>query len=103
MNRKRRLAGQKGIHSINIKVTALGREEAERKKLRDGTEVDTVKVFIKIWSANAVKESSFKVDDSAWITLVNVFDVDTFKHCLECKALQTQKLCDENRGHRMEL
>ena len=37
----------------SIKVTAVGREEAERKKLRDGAEVDTTKVFIKIWSANA--------------------------------------------------
>mmetsp|Transcript_26174 Transcript_26174/g.37481 ORF Transcript_26174/g.37481 Transcript_26174/m.37481 type:complete len:346 (-) Transcript_26174:540-1577(-) len=110
LNRKRRLAGQKKIPSI--KVTAVGREEAERKKLRDGTEVDTVNVFIKIWSANAVlmkdlesmlKEGSFKDADGAWITFVNVIDVDTFKYCLECKALQTQKLWDENGGCRTEL
>ena len=110
LNRKRRLAGEKKIPSIQ--VTAVGREESERKKLRDGAEVDTVKVFIKIWSANAVlmknlesmlKEGSYKDADGAWITFVNVFDVDTFKHCLECKALQTQKLWDENGGCRTEL
>eukprot|EP00981_Chlorochromonas_danica_P004530 scaffold912_cov187-Ochromonas_danica.AAC.8 len=53
LNRKRRRAGQKKIPSI--KVTAIGRDEAERKKLRDGAEVDTTRVYyIKISSANAV-------------------------------------------------
>eukprot|EP01036_Dinobryon_divergens_P036366 gene36366-47337_t len=109
-NRKRRLAGQKRIPSI--KLTAAGREESEKKKMRDGAEVDTVKVYIKIWSANAVlmkdlesmlKEGSYRDADGAWITFVNVFDVATFKHCLECKALQTQKLWDENGGCQTEL
>ena len=110
LNRKRRLAGQKRIPSI--KLTAVGREESEKKKLRDGAEVDTVKVYIKIWSANAVlmkdlesmlKEGSYRDADGAWITFVNVFDVATFKYCLEYKALQTQKLWDENGGCRTEL
>jgi hypothetical protein len=107
--KKRKLDGQK--RKPSIKLTAAGREEYE-KKLRDGAEVDTVKVFIKIWSANAVlmrnlesmlKEGSYKDADGAWITFVNVFDVDTFKYCLEFKALQTQKLWDENGGCRTEL
>lgn len=52
LNRKRRRAGQKKIPSI--KITATGREEPERKKLRDGAEIDTIKVYIKISSANPV-------------------------------------------------
>ena len=105
LNRKRRFAGQKKLPSI--KVTAVGREEAERKKLRDGAEVDTTKVFIKIWSANAglmrdlegvLKEGSFRDADGAWITFVNVLNVDTFNHCLKCKAVQTQKMWDDNGG-----
>lgn len=105
LNRKRRRAGQKKIPSI--KVTAIGRDEAERKKLRDGAEVDTTRVYIKISSANAVllkdlegmlKEGSSRDVDGGWITFVNVLDIDIFKHCLECKALLTQKLWDENGG-----
>ena len=52
LNKKRWLVEQMKIPSI--KVTAVGREEAERMRLRDGEEIDTVKVLIKIWSANAV-------------------------------------------------
>ena len=67
-----------------------------------------MKVFIKIWSANdnlmkdlesMLKEGSFRdAGDGAWITFVNVINVTTFNHCLECKALHTQRLWDENDG-----
>ena len=105
LNKKRWLVEQMKIPSI--KVTAVGQEEAERMKVRDGEKIDIVKVFIKIWSANAVlmtnlefmlKEGSLKDADGAWITFVNVLNVDTFKYCLEWKALSTQKLWDENNG-----
>ena len=97
LNKKRWLVEQMKIPSI--KVTGM--------KVRDGEEIDIVKVFIKIWSANAVlmtnlelmlKEGSLKDADGAWITFVNVLNVDTFKYCLEWKALSTQKLWDENNG-----
>lgn len=105
LNRKRRLGGQKKIPSI--KITATGQEELERKRLIDGSEVDTTKVYIKIYSANAglvndlgdmLKEGSFKDPDGCWVTFVNVFDAGAFKHCLETKARQTQALWDENGG-----
>lgn len=107
LNRKRRRKGEKRIPSI--KVVSIGREEAERVRLRDGEEVDTTRVYIRISSANTVllndlegmlKEGSYKdiVDNRSWITFVNVFDLATFQHCLTTKASQTQKLWDENGG-----
>ena len=105
VNRKRRLAGQLKVPSI--KVTAVGREVFERVKLRDGAQVDTTRVYIKIWSANAelinnlgdmLKEGSSKDDVNAWITFVNVFNVETFTYCLACKAQQTEKLWEQNGG-----
>jgi len=107
LNRKRRRKGEKKVPSI--KVVATGREEPERVKLRDGDEVDTTRVYIRISSANTallddlqgmLKEGSCKdsADNRSWITYVNVFDLTTFKHCLATKAAQTQKLWDKNGG-----
>lgn len=105
LNRKRKIGAEKTIPSI--KITATGQEEPERKRLRDGSEVDTTKVYIKIFSANVavvnglgdmLKEGSFVDTDGCWVTFVNVLDAAIFKHCLETKASQTQALWDENGG-----
>jgi hypothetical protein len=103
----RKLKGEKRIPLI--KVVATGREDEERVRLRDGGEVDTTRVYIRISSANTVllgvlesllKEGSSKdsADKCSWITYANVFDLATFKLCLATKAAQTQKLWDENGG-----
>jgi hypothetical protein len=103
LNRKRRLGGQKSLPSIIL--TLAGNEVAERMTLRDGSEVNTTKVWIKISSLNAkllgdlesmLKAGSYRDDDGSWITFVNVLNLDTFKHCLEWKARQTQTLWSEN-------
>ena len=107
LNHKRRCNEEKRIPSI--KVVATGREEEERVRLRDGGEVDTMRVYIRISSDNTklldhledmLKEGSFKdsTDNRSWITYVNVFDLVIFKHCLATKAAQTQKIWDENGG-----
>jgi hypothetical protein len=70
LKRKRKLKGEASLPSI--KLVATGREEQERVRLRDGSEVDTTRVYIRISSANGkllydlagmLKEGSFK--DSA--------------------------------------
>lgn len=107
LNRKRRCNAGKRIPSI--KVVATGKEDEERVRLRDGGEVDTMRVYIRISSDNTklldhledmLKEGSFKdsTDNRSWITYVNVFDLAIFKHCLATKAAQTQKIWDENGG-----
>jgi hypothetical protein len=107
LNITRKRKGEKRIPLI--KVVATGREDEERVRLRDGGEVDTTRVYIRISSANTVllgvlesllKEGSSKdsADKCSWITYVNVFDLATFKLCLATKAAQTQKLWDENGG-----
>ena len=107
LNRKRRRNGEKRIPSIKLEAT--GREEVERVMLRDGGEVDTTRVYIRISSANTMllkdlgemlKEGSYKesADNCSWITFVNVLDLATFKHCLATKAAQTQQLWDDNGG-----
>jgi hypothetical protein len=107
LNRKRKLNGVTALPSI--KLVATGREEHERVRLRDGSEIDTTRVYIRISSANTkllydlagmLKEGSSRdsADDSSWITYVNVFNLATFKLCLATKAAQTEKLWDENGG-----
>jgi hypothetical protein len=102
---KSRYFGNRQIPSIL--VTAVGQEEAERKRLSDGSEVNTTKVYVKIYSADAklvshlgdmLKEGSYQDTNGDWITFVNPLDPDTFRHCLECKAQHTQTLWDENGG-----
>lgn len=105
--RKRKVNGEKCIPSI--KLVATGLEYEDRVQLRDGSEVCTTRVYIRISSANTsvlnslgevLKEGSYKdiADNRSWITYVNVFNLITFKYCLATKAQQTQDLWDENGG-----